>query len=66
MSYDLGYVDLEQRNFQSIDRPFGSRVSPMPQVRSATYASGLDTDHVGAGDGNRTHDIQLGKLSFYH
>jgi hypothetical protein len=20
----------------------------------------------GAGDGNRTHDIQLGKLSFYH
>jgi hypothetical protein len=21
---------------------------------------------VGAGDGNRTHDIQLGKLSFYH
>jgi hypothetical protein len=21
---------------------------------------------AGAGDGNRTHDIQLGKLSFYH
>jgi len=23
-------------------------------------------DSVGAGDGNRTHDTQLGKLMFYH
>jgi hypothetical protein len=29
-----------------------------PSVRNALSA--------GAGDGNRTHDIQLGKLSFYH
>jgi len=21
---------------------------------------------IGAGDGNRTHDMQLGKLPFYH
>jgi hypothetical protein len=27
--------------------------------------SGLDKAKVGAGDGNRTHDIQLGKLTFY-
>jgi hypothetical protein len=26
----------------------------------------VDKFDVGAGDGNRTHDIQLGKLSFYH
>jgi hypothetical protein len=23
-------------------------------------------DFIGAGDGNRTHDTQLGKLMFYH
>ncbi len=27
--YDLGYIDLEQRTFQSIDNPFGTRLSPM-------------------------------------
>ena len=29
MSYDLGYIDLEQRTLQTIDSPFGSRLSPM-------------------------------------
>src|SRR3546814_1018350 len=29
MQYDLGYIDLEQRTLQTIDNPFGSRVSPM-------------------------------------
>src|SRR5262245_12574740 len=29
MSYDLGYVDLEQRTLQQIDNPFGPRLSPM-------------------------------------
>ncbi|MGE0007247.1 MAG: helix-turn-helix domain-containing protein [Parvibaculaceae bacterium] len=29
MSYDLGYIDLEQRTLQTIDNPFGSRLSPM-------------------------------------
>lgn len=29
MHYDLGYVDLEQRTLQTIDNPFGSRLSPM-------------------------------------
>ena len=29
MQYDLGYIDLEQRTLQTIDTPFGTRVSPM-------------------------------------
>lgn len=29
MHYDLGYIDLEQRTLQTIDNPFGSRLSPM-------------------------------------
>ncbi len=27
---------------------------------------GLPGADIGAGDGDRTHDIQLGKLTFYH
>ncbi len=26
MSYDLGYIDLEQRTLQTIDNPFGARL----------------------------------------
>ena len=29
MQYDLGYIDLEQTTFQTIDSPFGTRLSPM-------------------------------------
>ena len=29
MSHDLGYIDLEQKTLQTIDNPFGSRLSPM-------------------------------------
>ena len=29
MTYDLGYIDLEQRTLQTIDNPFGTRMSPM-------------------------------------
>jgi len=29
INYDLGYIDLEQRTLQTIDNPFGPRVSPM-------------------------------------
>ena len=29
MHYDLGYIDLEQRTLQTIDNPFGTRLSPM-------------------------------------
>ena len=27
--YDLGSIDLEQRTWQTIDNPFGTRLSPM-------------------------------------
>ncbi len=30
MNYDLGYIDLEQKTLQTIDNPFGTRLSPMP------------------------------------
>jgi hypothetical protein len=29
MTYDLGYIDLEQKTLQPIDSPFGPRLSPM-------------------------------------
>jgi transposase InsO family protein len=29
MNYDLGYIDLEQKTLQTIDNPFGTRLSPM-------------------------------------
>ena len=29
MHYDLGYVDLEQKTLQTLDNPFGPRLSPM-------------------------------------
>jgi len=29
LHYDLGYIDLEQKTLQTIDNPFGTRLSPM-------------------------------------
>lgn len=29
MTYDLGYIDLEQRTLQTIDNPFGAKLLPM-------------------------------------
>ena len=29
MHYDLGYIDLEQKTLQTIDNPFGPRLSSM-------------------------------------
>jgi hypothetical protein len=29
MHYDLGYIHLEQKTLQTIDNPFGARLSPM-------------------------------------
>ncbi|KQV29312.1 transposase [Rhizobium sp. Root1203] len=29
MHYDLGYIDLKQKTLQTIDNPFGTRLSPM-------------------------------------
>ncbi len=43
MRYDLGYIDLEQRTLQTIDNPFGTRLSPMSQGHSVAYVFGLYT-----------------------
>ena len=48
MSYDLGFIDLEQSTLQPLDNPFGPRLSPRSSVRSVTYVSGLDTELAGA------------------
>jgi hypothetical protein len=29
MRYDLGYIDLERITLQTIENPFGTRLSPM-------------------------------------
>jgi hypothetical protein len=29
INYDLGYIDREQKTLQTIDNPFGTRLSPM-------------------------------------
>ncbi|MDC6668530.1 hypothetical protein OEZ84_27745, partial [Leclercia adecarboxylata] len=29
LTYDLGYIDLEQRTLQTLDNPFGTRLLPM-------------------------------------
>jgi hypothetical protein len=42
MHHDLGYFDLEQKTLQPLDNPFGTRLSPMSQVRPVTYVFGPD------------------------
>ncbi len=56
MSYDLGYIDLEQKTLQPIDNPFGPRLSPMSQVRSVTHVSGPDNEMFGGRCRIRTYD----------
>ena len=59
MDYDLGFIDLEQRTLQPLDNPFGPRLSPMSQVRSVTYVSGMDPRNDGSGGGTRTPDTRI-------
>ena len=59
MHYDLGYFDLEQKTLQSIDNPFGTRLSPMSWVRSVTDVSGPDNLKDGGAGGIRTLDRAL-------
>ncbi len=40
--------------------------STMPNGSRSAYPLAEKRLSVGAGDGNRTHDMQLGKLPFYH
>ncbi|MGR9472498.1 hypothetical protein [Rhizobium leguminosarum] len=62
MDYDLGYIDLEQRILQTIDNPFGMRLSPMSEEQSVTYVFGMGNLETGAGEGIRTLDPNLGKV----
>ena len=59
MHDDLGYFDLEQKTLQPFDNPFSTRLSPMSQVRSVTYVSGLDRVISGSGRGTRTPDPRI-------
>ncbi len=43
IDYDLGYIDLEQRTLQPLDKPFGPRLSPMSYVRFVIYVRGSDS-----------------------
>ena len=45
--------------------PSEERYALTDQVRRSSRSISTLVN-FGAGDGNRTHDIQLGKLSFYH
>ena len=45
MHYDLGYIDLEQKTLQTIDNPFGTRLSPMsPGCTNRTWRAKNDED----------------------
>jgi hypothetical protein len=59
MHYDLGYIDLEQRTLQTIDNPFGTRLSPMSWVQTVTHVSGSDTVGVGRGMRLTSNLLQL-------
>ena len=64
MHYDLGYIDLEQRTLQTIDNQFGTRLSPMSWVRSATHVSGPDKCLLVEGVGfEPTIDLRLCQFS---
>ena len=56
MHYDPGYIELKQRTLQTIDNPFGTRLSPLSQVHDVTYVFGMDKGNHGGEGGIRTHD----------
>ena len=49
LTYDLGYIDLEQRTLQTLDNPFGTRLLPMSWQQSVTHVSGMDTHESWSG-----------------
>jgi hypothetical protein len=58
--------DLEQKTLQPLDNPFGTRLSPLSQVRSVTYVSGLDNNSIGERGGTRTLDPMIKSHVLYH
>src|SRR5690606_3930326 len=65
MQYDLGYIDLEQRTLQTIDNPFGTKLSPMSPVQTVTYVSGSDNLLNGDPCRTRTCDHRLRRPVLY-
>jgi hypothetical protein len=50
MSYDLGYIDLEEKTLQPLDNPFGPHAEPTPvsAVSRSMKASGeTEASHAG-------------------
>jgi hypothetical protein len=47
----LDTFDLEQKTLQPLDNPFGTRLSPMSEVRPVTYVSGLEMGKMVAREG---------------
>jgi hypothetical protein len=50
MHYDLGYIDLEQRTLQTLDNPFGPRLSPIHKYVLLPMSPGWTPRQAG-GDG---------------
>ena len=65
MHYSLEYIGLEQRPLQSIDDPFGTRLSPVSQVRSVAHVSGPESCQPRAPRETRTPDILITNQALY-
>jgi hypothetical protein len=63
IQYDLGYFDLEQKTLQSLDNPFGTRLSPdvLGTFRYLCLRAGHKRD---GGDGVRPTPVRLRSLQF--
>src|SRR5690348_5598629 len=50
MSYDLGYIDLEEKTLQPVENPFGPRPQPTPvpaESRSRGTSGETETSNAG-------------------
>jgi hypothetical protein len=56
-------LDIRSVRFQTLSGGDASSSLVKAKISPAAATGRLE---VGAGDGDRTHDIQLGKLAFYH
>ncbi len=64
MSYDLSFIDLEQKTLQPLDNPFARACHPCLKVRLSPVCPAGQMKS-GAGEGIRTLDPNLGKVVLY-
>ena len=51
MSYDLGYIDLEEKTLQPLDNPFGTHAEPTPSTaESRSMKAPGETEASNAGE----------------